>query len=112
MAVAARRPAKGTIHDSDHGGQFIGVTLRRAGDDDLAREAGSTHCLLPAVVNSNYDNNSLTLRNRRRSRAIEPTHLSKLRGCEHAALGRPGTWFPYAQHNARAAALARFATAG
>jgi len=30
MAVAARRPAKGTIHHSDHGGQYIGLTARPA----------------------------------------------------------------------------------
>ena len=27
MAVAARKPARGTIHHSDHGGQFIGLTF-------------------------------------------------------------------------------------
>ena len=33
MALAARKPAKGTIHHSDHGGQFIGLTFGR----DLSR---------------------------------------------------------------------------
>jgi transposase InsO family protein len=33
MAVAARRPARGTIHHSDHGGQFVGLTFGQAGHD-------------------------------------------------------------------------------
>jgi putative transposase len=27
MAISRRRPPKGTIHHSDHGGQFIGLTF-------------------------------------------------------------------------------------
>lgn len=31
MAVRRRRPVKGTVHHSDHGGQYIGLTCHDAG---------------------------------------------------------------------------------
>ena len=49
MAVNARRPAKGTIHHSDHGGQFIGLTFGQACHDaGIAQSMGA--------VGSCYDN--------------------------------------------------------
>src|SRR3954462_1408338 len=33
MAVRRRRPPKGTIHHSDHGGQYIGLTLGQVAHD-------------------------------------------------------------------------------
>ena len=42
MAVAARKPAKGTIHHSDHGGQFIGLTFgQTCHDAGIARSMGA-----------------------------------------------------------------------
>jgi putative transposase len=42
MAVKARRPAKGTIHHSDHGGQYIGLTFGQAAHDaGIAQSMGS-----------------------------------------------------------------------
>jgi putative transposase len=42
MAVARRRPAKGTIHHSDHGGQFIGLLFGRACHDaGIAQSMGA-----------------------------------------------------------------------
>jgi putative transposase len=42
MAVKARRPAKGTIHHSDHGGQFIGLTFGQACHDaGIAQSMGA-----------------------------------------------------------------------
>jgi putative transposase len=42
MAVAARRPASGTIHHSDHGGQFIGLTFGQACHDaGIAQSMGA-----------------------------------------------------------------------
>ena len=49
MAVAARKPAKGTIHHSDHGGQFIGLTFGQACHDaGIAQSMGA--------VGTCYDN--------------------------------------------------------
>ena len=49
MAVAARKPAKGTIHHSDHGGQFIGLTFgQTCHDAGIAQSMGA--------VGSCYDN--------------------------------------------------------
>jgi len=49
MAVAARRPAKGTIHHSDHGGQYIGLTLgQTCHDAGIAQSMGA--------VGTCYDN--------------------------------------------------------
>jgi putative transposase len=49
MAVAARRPAKGTIHHSDHGGQFIGLTFGQSCHDaGIAQSMGA--------VGTCYDN--------------------------------------------------------
>jgi len=36
VAVAARRPGKGTIHHSDHGGQYVGLTF-----SETCHDAGS-----------------------------------------------------------------------
>jgi putative transposase len=42
MAVKARRPAKGTIHHSDHGGQFVGLTFGQACHDaGIAQSMGA-----------------------------------------------------------------------
>ena len=42
MAVKARRPPKGTIHHSDHGGQFIGLTFGQACHDaGIAQSMGA-----------------------------------------------------------------------
>ncbi len=42
MAVAARKPAKGTIHHSDHGGQFIGLLFGQACHDaGIAQSMGA-----------------------------------------------------------------------
>ena len=42
MAVQARRPAKGTIHHSDHGGQFISLTFGQACHDaGIAQSMGA-----------------------------------------------------------------------
>ena len=49
MAVEARRPAKGTIHHSDHGGQYIGLTFGQA-----AHDAGIAQSM--GAVGSCFDN--------------------------------------------------------
>jgi putative transposase len=49
MAVTARRPAKGTIHHSDHGGQYIGLTFGQA-----AHDAGIAQSM--GAVGSCFDN--------------------------------------------------------
>jgi putative transposase len=49
MAVNARRPAKGTIHHSDHGGQFIGLTFGQ-----VCHDAGIAQSM--GAVGSCYDN--------------------------------------------------------
>jgi len=49
MAVRARRPAKGTIHHSDHGGQFISLTFGQA-----CHEAGIAQSM--GAVGSCFDN--------------------------------------------------------
>jgi transposase InsO family protein len=42
MAVAARKPARGTIHHSDHGGQFVGLTFGQACHDaGISRSMGA-----------------------------------------------------------------------
>lgn len=42
MAVRARRPASGTIHHSDHGGQFIGLTFgQTCHDAGIAQSMGA-----------------------------------------------------------------------
>jgi putative transposase len=42
MAVSGRRPAKGTIHHSDHGGQFIGLTFgQTCHDAGIAQSMGA-----------------------------------------------------------------------
>jgi putative transposase len=42
MAVRQRRPAKGTIHHSDHGGQYIGLTFGQAAyDAGIAQSMGA-----------------------------------------------------------------------
>ena len=42
MAVTARRPAKGTIHHSDHGGQYIGLTFgQTCHDAGIAQSMGA-----------------------------------------------------------------------
>src|SRR3954470_18974219 len=42
MAVRRRRPAKGTIHHSDHGGQFIGLTFgQTCHDAGIAQSMGA-----------------------------------------------------------------------
>jgi putative transposase len=42
MAVRRRRPAKGTIHHSDHGGQYIGLTFGQAAyDAGIAQSMGA-----------------------------------------------------------------------
>jgi putative transposase len=42
MAVAARKPTKGTIHHSDRGGQFIGLTFgQTCHDAGIAVSMGS-----------------------------------------------------------------------
>ena len=49
MAVAARRPPKGTIHHSDHGGQYISLASGQAGHDaGIAQSMGA--------VGTCYDN--------------------------------------------------------
>ena len=49
MAVAARRPARGTIHHSDHGGQYIALTFgQTCHDAGIAQSMGT--------VGSCYDN--------------------------------------------------------
>ena len=49
MAVAARKPEKGTIHHFDHGGQFIGLTFGQACHDaGIAQSMGA--------VGTCYDN--------------------------------------------------------
>ena len=49
MAVNARKPVKGTIHHSDHGGQFIGLTFGQACHDaGIAQSMGA--------VGTCYDN--------------------------------------------------------
>jgi putative transposase len=49
MAVAARKPARGTIHHSDHGGQFIGLTFgQTCHDAGIAQSMGA--------VGTCYDN--------------------------------------------------------
>jgi putative transposase len=49
MAVAARKPAKGTIHHSDHGGQFIGLLFgQTCHDAGIAQSMGA--------VGTCYDN--------------------------------------------------------
>jgi putative transposase len=49
MAVAARRPPKGTIHHSDHGGQYISLALGQA-----AHDAGIAQSM--GAVGTCYDN--------------------------------------------------------
>lgn len=49
MAVARRRPAKGTVHHSDHGGQYIGLTFGQA-----AHDAGIAQSM--GAVGSCFDN--------------------------------------------------------
>jgi len=49
MAVSGRRPAKGTIHHSDHGGQYIGLTFGQA-----AHDAGIAQSM--GAVGSCFDN--------------------------------------------------------
>jgi putative transposase len=49
MAVGRRRPAKGTIHHSDHGGQYIGLTFGQA-----AHDAGIAQSM--GAVGSCFDN--------------------------------------------------------
>lgn len=49
MAVAARRPSKGTVHHSDHGGQYIGLTFGQA-----AHDAGIAQSM--GAVGSCFDN--------------------------------------------------------
>jgi putative transposase len=49
MAVEARRPAQGTIHHSDHGGQYIGLTFGQA-----AHDAGIAQSM--GAVGSCFDN--------------------------------------------------------
>jgi putative transposase len=49
MAVKARRPAKGTIHHSDHGGQYIGLTFGQ-----VAHDAGIAQSM--GAVGSCFDN--------------------------------------------------------
>jgi putative transposase len=42
MAVAARKPARGTIHHSDHGGQFVGLTFgQTCHDAGIAQSMGA-----------------------------------------------------------------------
>ena len=42
MAVSRRRPAKGTIHHSDHGGQYIGLAFGQAAHDaGIAQSMGA-----------------------------------------------------------------------
>ncbi|MGH3641159.1 MAG: IS3 family transposase [Mycobacterium sp.] len=42
MAVARRRPAKGTVHHSDHGGQYIGLTFgQTCHDAGIAQSMGA-----------------------------------------------------------------------
>jgi putative transposase len=42
MAVAARKPPKGTIHHSDHGGQFVGLTFgQTCHDAGIAQSMGA-----------------------------------------------------------------------
>jgi len=42
IAVAARRPAKGTIHHSDHGGPYIGLTFgQTCHDAGIAQSMGA-----------------------------------------------------------------------
>jgi len=42
MAVAARRPPEGTIHHSDHGGQYISLALGQAAHDaGIAQSMGA-----------------------------------------------------------------------
>ena len=42
MAVRARRPAKGTIHHSDHGGQYIGLLFGQSCHDaGIAQSMGA-----------------------------------------------------------------------
>ncbi len=49
MAVRRRRPAKGTIHHSDHGGQYIGLTFgQTCHDAGIAQSMGA--------IGSCYDN--------------------------------------------------------
>jgi len=52
MAVERRRPAKGTIHHSDHGGQFIGLTFGQACHDaGIAQSMGAVgSCFDKAVA--------------------------------------------------------------
>jgi len=49
MAVRRRRPAKGTIHHSDHGGQFIGLTF-----GETCHDAGIAQSM--GAVGSCFDN--------------------------------------------------------
>ena len=49
MAVRTRRPAKGTIHHSDHGGQYIGLTFGQT-----CHEAGIAQSM--GAVGSCFDN--------------------------------------------------------
>src|SRR3954470_21528299 len=49
MALRRRRPAKGTIHHSDHGGQFVGLTFGQA-----CHEAGIAQSM--GAVGSCFDN--------------------------------------------------------
>ena len=49
MALAARRPPKGTIHHSDHGGQYISLALGQA-----AHDAGIAQSM--GAVGTCYDN--------------------------------------------------------
>jgi putative transposase len=63
MAVKARRPGKGTIHPSDHGGQFIGLTFGQACHDaGIAQSMGA--------VGSCFDN-AVVAADRRGHRALE-----------------------------------------
>jgi putative transposase len=49
MAVAARRPPQGTIHHSDHGGQYVSLALGQAAHDaEIAQSMGA--------VGTCYDN--------------------------------------------------------
>jgi putative transposase len=51
MAVRRRRPAQGTIHHSDHGGQYIGLTFGQAAHDaGIAQSMGAVGCCFDNAV--------------------------------------------------------------
>jgi putative transposase len=52
MAVKARRPPRGTIHHSDHGGQYVGLTFGQAAHDaGIAQSMGAVgSCFENAVA--------------------------------------------------------------